>query len=429
MLPDKEAWSLRHPHAIFTLIFLCVLFLAFIFPDIWTIFIGAFHIREKSELYYPFLDMMGRLAAFEGHRAGVDMINFPNPFDPLQRPNAKPSWPLHLSFLGLSLDHLILMGTLTTVGVATLVTRLLKLKRWFEVPLMLLLCLSPGIMLGIERANDDLIYLLLLSTIPLALKWKSAMRVWLVWLVVFLLAPAKFYPGAAFAVLLLEIKSWRLLVGMMAIGGAFLAGYLYVSWEELSRLSEIVPRPVKFMVHGSPILAVATGWPVWLPKLVCGLLVLLGIAAIAAPRWPRLVAPLTHERWYVLGAAVWFFCYVVNSNFDYRLIYYIPMFPLILHLSRGEGGAAFWGRFALVWLFLLVPAFWVEIGMLHYFREANGEWSDSHLGLASAIKNLLLMLSAFCVVFVAATVLRPRVRELIGSFIQDVSSLLGKKSA
>ena len=86
-------------------------------------------------------------------------------------------------------------------------------------------------------------------------------------------------------------------------------------------------------------------------------------------------------------------------------------------------GEKFWYVFGNVWLIFLIPAFWVEIGMLHFFREPNGDWSDRYLNISLAIKNVLLAASAFCVVFLSATVLRPYIRELTGAFFKDVGGL------
>lgn len=415
-LKDK---ALNFPYIVFVALFTSVLLLVFAYPPLWQMFIGAFHLREISPVYYPFLDMQGRLAAFEGYRAGLDIYSQPNPFDPMGRPNVKPSWPLHLSFLGLGVKHLIIAGSVVVIGVWALVLSLIRPRRWLEVPILLAICLSPAIMLGLERANDDLVYLLLLALIPIALKWKSGMRIWLVWLIIFLLAPAKFYPGAAFAVLLLEIKSWRLIAGMMALGALFLSGYLYVSWQELQLLSETVPRPHKYMTHGLASIQINTGLPdvfyyIFLLVIVCS-----GLLPLAAKKWPTIDVSLQLKRWFILGASVWSFCYCVNTNFDYRLIFYLPMLPLLLHLSRQESGMSPWRKFATYWLLLLMTAMWVEMMLMHYLRSPEGIWSMEYVLVGSVAKNTLLLVSAFCIAIFSGTILRPFVRNLVADFWSD----------
>lgn len=425
-LKDKE---LSYPYVVFVTLFTSVLLLVFAYPSLWELFIGAFHMREISSLLYPFLDMQGRLAAFEGHRAGVDMLNQGNPFDPMGRPNAKPSWPLHLSFLGLGVKHLILAGTVVVVGVWALVVSLIRPRRWLEVPILLAICLSPAVMLGLERANDDLVYLLLLSCIPLVLMWKHAARLWVVWLIIFLLAPAKFYPGAAFAVLILEIRNWRLLLGMMALGAVFLSGYLFVYWQELQLLSEIVPRPHKYMTHGLASIQINADLPEFLYYLFFLLLVGAGLWPLIARKWPEINASVPMQRWFILGAAAWFFCYCINTNFDYRLVFYLPMLPMLLHLSRQDASTTRWRNVATYWMILLVVAAWVEMALMHYHRSPNGIWSMDHVIVGALIKNVLLLVSAFLLAIFSGTVLRPYVRSLFFDFVSDAGKLIENKPA
>lgn len=425
-LKDK---GLNYPYVVFATLFTSVLFLVFAYPSLWELFIGAFHMREISPLLYPFLDMQGRLAAFEGHRAGVDMLNQGNPFDPMGRPNAKPSWPLHLSFLGLGVKHLIIAGTVVVAGVWALVVSLIRPRKWLEVPILLAICLSPAIMLGLERANDDLVYLLLLSFIPIVLKLQHPAKVWVVWLIIFLLAPAKFYPGAAFAVLLLEIKSWRLLLGMMALGAAFLSGYLFVYWQELQLLSEIVPRPHKYMTHGLASIQINTDSPKLLYYLLLLALVGAGIWPLLARKWPEMGAPLTLQRWFVLGASVWFFCYVINTNFDYRLIFYLPMLPMLLYISGQERSISPWRNVATYWLILLMLAAWVEMVLMHYHRSADGVWNMEYVMVGVLAKNALLLVSAFLVAIFSGTVLRPYAIALCSDFWRDTFGRSGEGPA
>lgn len=407
--------------ALATVVILGVSFL-FLFPTYWLYVIGAMHSTEET--LYPFLDMHGRLAAFEAHRSGIDILYEPNPIDPLQRVNVKPTWPLGLSFLGLGPQHLIAAGTIAVCLLGCVVFSLLKPRRWLEAFILMLLCFSPPVLLAIERGNDDIVYFCILALVPLCLKLKGSYRFWLAWLVIFMLAPAKYYPGAVFAVFFLEVKHWRQLAALLMAGVLFVACYLVNNIEEVLYLKESVPKPNFFMVHGGSlafeVLGLAGTWA-RLPLMVC---VGLGLWVIARPRAILLPPALSLEtaRWFVLGYSVFAFCFIFNSNFDYRLIYILPMLPLLLLLAGGESTASKWKLLAGVLILMLIPTFWGEIGLMHYFIVTQGLTLDV-IRVTTAVKSGMLWFFLMGSTFIVATLLRANIRHLASGLVSDIKKL------
>lgn len=382
----------------------------FIFPDLWSFFLGQRH--YDNELY-PFLDMHGRLAAFEAHRIGIDILYNPNPFDPMHRINVKPTWPLGLSFLGLGREHLLIAGGVVAISLCGIVFSLLRPKTWCETAILLVLCSSPPFLLAIERANDDIIYFSILSLVPLILKLKSPSRFWLVWLVIFIVAPAKYYPGAVFLVFLLEVDDWRRFGGLLAAGAIFVVAYSAGNLEEILYLREAVPKPTVFLVHGGPYifdyLGVSSLWAI-------GILLLLFFICFWMFFREDTVdfeVSIESQRWFLMGYSVFSFCFLLNGNYDYRLIYLFPMFPLFFELIRkGKGGLA-WGL-----LLLLIPVFWLDIVVMH-IRSVDRLWTLEDVEFVTAVKSALLWVYFIASTCLVTMILRPNCRSLCSQFKRE----------
>jgi len=365
----------------------------FVFPDLWSYTIGLFH-YDKPTLY-PFLDMHGRLAAFEAWKQGFDVWSSPNPLDPLHRFNGKPSWGLAISALGMTRDHLLLAGGIVVSSTLAIVVGLIRPRDVKEVILGLLLVCSPGIMLGIERANDDLVYFSLLALVPLLLKdGRSHQRVWGTWLLIFLIAPAKYYPGAAFSVFLIEANNakqfWRLLLA----GVLFMAFYLGLFWDEVVLLSGAVPKPDIIMASGLGIVMDNYLGSLWL-QLVLLFSVFLAVVwgLFYAGRLDELAMDLWKKQYFIIGYSVYLFCYLLNSNFDYRFIFLLFTVPALYDLAFRQRGGHFVASVARIMLLFLVVMFWVDILGFHALtRVFSGKDVLYGIKAITMVKNLLVIL-------------------------------------
>lgn len=388
----------------------------FLFSESWFYVIGIMHFGGDS--LYPFLDMYGRLAAFEGHRAGIDILYNPNPFDPLNRVSVKPTWPLALSFIGLGSQHLIVAGTIAIVSLGSIVFSILKPQRWVEILVLLPLCFSPPVLLGVERGNDDLVYLILLALVPLVLKLNVSVRCWLAWLVIFMLAPAKYYPGAVFGIFFLEVKNWRQLGLLLGAGALFVTAYFCSHIEEVLYLREAVPKPNLFLVHGAALTFEVLELPTFWATVLSLLCVILGGVIVVVPRWFSLSLDLNVQRWFFLGYSVFTFCFFFNSNFDYRLIYLLLMLPLLIQLCRMQVFCKGTVSLVRLMMLLLIPAFWAEVVGMHYFIIQDS-WTIEVVRFGIYLKCALLWVFLFGATTIAATLLRPNLRALAADFYAD----------
>lgn len=407
-------------HAVFVAALLVGVALPFLFPTLWTTLLGFYH--QDGPETYPFLDMHGRLAAFQAHREGIPILYQPNPYDPVLRINVKPTWPLGLSFLGLGPQHLILAGTATIVAFLSILASILRPRNWVDVILLLLLCLSPPVFLGIERANDDLVYFCLLALVPVILQTDWPLRHWLAWLVIFLLAPAKYYPGAVFTLFLLQIRDWRQLGVLLSGGLVFVTAYVTFNLEELLYLRGAVPTPDLFMVHGASltfeILELGTLWS-WLLLLA---LALVSAWILGQEKWYEPPANLPDQQWFLFGFSIFAFCFLLNSNFDYRFIFTLPMLPLLMKIGRENPGDPNWASLSRLILLLLVLAFWADIMAYHMSLVIREGPSDRLLFLVTAMKNVLVWFVFGGSTLIAVALLRPNLRHLAATFRAEFRS-------
>jgi len=403
--------SLNGYHLLFSALLLGGVFVLFLFPSLWKFFLGPAHAGTFP--LYPFLDMHGRLAAFEAHRAGVDILHHPNPLDPLRRVNIKPTWPLGLSFLGLGREHLALAGFATVAGFLGIVVSILRPRRVGEAVWLLLIAFSPPILLGIERANDDLVYFILLSAVPVLMKWhRSPGALAGAWLLIFILAPAKYYPGAVFLLFLYDVGSLRRVMLLLGAGVLFVALYSTFKIDEILYLKDAVPQPEVFLAHGVGLVPGLGGLGlVWLLGTA-----LLGLASVAAPRWPAIRASAAAQRWFLFGFSVGMFCYSLNTNFDYRLVYVLPMLVLLLEIGRNRSENGIWSKVAVGMSLSLVPVVWLDIGGMHLAMSFDF-WGREVMARTMALKSSLLLLFYTAAAVLAATVLRPNVRRLVGQAV------------
>ncbi len=331
----------------------------------------------------------------------------------MRRINVKPTWPLGLSFLGLGREHLIVAGSLTALGVWGAMVAILRPGRWREVCLLLPICFSPPVLFGMERGNDDLVYFLLLSLVPIILNLKTAYRFWMAWALIFLLAPAKYYPGAVFLVFFLEVKDWRLLVKLLVAGILFVGAYVGYNYEEILYLKENVPKPNFLLAYGGRRTLELWSLPPFVMWLLLAALVLVVVYGLFRRQWPEPTVSLWSRRWFLLGYSVTVFCFILNSNYDYRLIFVLPMLPCLLELSRNSKRSGLLYYLAVGLLCILPIAFWSELAAINY-AELTG---TPFFLFSRNIKGLLLWGFVFGATVIATTILRPNVRDLCGSFL------------
>jgi hypothetical protein len=324
--------------------------------------LGVFHIKPY------FADWLAVLAASDARAAGADPYLIPNYFDPLGRPHIYGPWWLELSRLGLTRDHNFVSGlvlSLTGLGAGAWMLR----PRGPGSALAAATVLgAPGFLLAYERANNDLVIVLLLAAAGVAIGRGAGFgRVVAIILLVFA-AGLKIYPVAAAGLLLAARPTgWRgdgVRLGLAALGFGLIA---LIHGDEFLRAMALVPRVDTAQAYGLPVIsylwrnpAMLHGW------LLAGLLPGFGFWLWRAWRGRRIpvggMGP-TEKAWLLAGAGVWLLCYAVNTNFCYRII--LLLLPAAAWLraaqdlptaGRAHARWAVGGLIVTVWLAVFHPA-------------------------------------------------------------------------
>lgn len=321
--------------------------------DLW----GVQHMRPY------FLDLVAVLAAGEAHVRGID-VYAGNPLDPLGRPHVYgPAWLLTGS-LGLTGDDAGWLGAvLSAVFIATACLIAAPRTRG-AVVLTVLALLSPPVVLGLERGNNDLVVFLLLALAAACAAARPGLAAWGTAAVVVVAAALKFYPLAGLATLAGARDSWRRIILPAVTGAAAFGLHWMAQADEIARVLSLTPNPATIFAHGLGVihitwtlLSAVRGW------LLFGALTA-GLLGLAWLWWRRrdLAALLPQDDFattaWLAGASAWLACFVISASFPYRVVLLLLLLPALLRADAPRAGLEFAALLAGTF-WLTAPKFWL----------------------------------------------------------------------
>lgn len=298
------------------------------------------------------------------------MIN--NPGDPWQRPfNYPPIWKI-LPFLGVKPEHTTLLGLLFIglflVGLCLPFSDL----TWVEVGFLLAGVLSPAVLLGIERANADLLIFFLIALAIWTIEKSSLWTAIILQMAILL----KLYPLFALNILMRAKKKTFLILVALIVGISLL--YFLTNFREilltlsatqksynLSYGITVLPQRLErspyanyasvFLVLTSVTATILTIGGVWFSR------------RLDLSQSYRAASFLDAFR---AGSAIYVGTFFLGSNFDYRLMFLLLTIPQLTHwwqekdvlirrIAKITGGALYlslWHRLILRGLEWLLPA-------------------------------------------------------------------------
>ena len=340
-----------------------------------------------------FVDTEVLLAASDAHALGQD------------QPLWYSDWWLRMHALGLGRTDTVWLG----LGLAALFLVVAFLTLRPQTPgeavfCWLVLC-SPPVLLGVNRANMDLLIFAGLALAGWLLAHEARPLRWLAPLVISFLAGLKFYPIVAAAALPLARQSrreTRLMLGYMALLAVLLGLNLY---DDVMRARGLISTPVRLFTFGAAQI---------IPPDSASLAFSLGVTllgfALVLFWWRRAPEPPAgmDERavvWFALGAITLVGCFFAGVSYNYRLVFGLLLLPLLglLHRETSRGllrsltVTAGTGLLILLWLDGLVCLFlslrlgWVPLATIIECRQlAYGLVSWVWIG---AVLGLLVMLA------------------------------------
>jgi Glycosyltransferase family 87 len=292
-----------------------------------------------------FLDSYAVLAGSDAHLAGI-APDAPNPLDVLQRSHSYSDWWFGLGKLGLTREDNFLLGGSWVLAFLAVVFLTIKPSTRTEAFWLAALLASPPVLLGINRANNDLLVFALLGLALLALRPDSNRRVAIAIALVALATGLKFYPVVAVGAFMLVRPSRRIL-GVMSAAVLVVGAMLASVASQVSRGAfPLTPKPHRM---GGRMVFLDLGLTGSTAAVVTLLIFGAGVFLAVRYRWtgePAGGRDLSdNRRMMTMGSVVLLACFLLGINLAYRWIFVLWTAPWLWE-NRGRSVAARAG----VWL-------------------------------------------------------------------------------
>lgn len=322
-----------------------------------------------------FLDAFAILASNDAVTRGLDPY-VPNPLDYFNRPHVYSPWWLELHRIGLGRAQILAVGWTLSVGfLAAAVGRLRPQSRnemwWYAAVVG-----APPMLLGVNRANNDLlIFILLMPVVPCLLDARRIVRLFAV-VLISMAAGLKFFPAAAGLVLLASVrgdaKEIRTRLALAALALVLVAANIA---PNLPQVVGILPKAEGLMTFGAVNLPRSLGVPADMAKWI-GLAGAAGwVTTVWRARWTEAwrIPPEAQAAWlgFVLGGALLTGCFLTGTNYGYRWVFGIWLAPLLWRLMHDSEAPRAVRRWAGITAALLVFSLWADALLSTLLRLAR----------------------------------------------------------
>ncbi|MGH3130495.1 MAG: hypothetical protein ACRDNX_06735 [Gaiellaceae bacterium] len=323
---------------------------------------------------FGFLDLRFFTSAWECARRGIEVVET-NPCDPAGRAMNYPRIWLAPAPLGLGQAHTVVLGAgLIAVFVASVFAAIGRIRPGDGLVYAAALC-SPAVLLGVERANPDVLVFAIVVAGLLLLRVGSVPGVAAAHGLLLLAAVLKLYPVLAWGPLLRQPRR-RLLLGLGGVAAAF-AVYALATRHDIRRIGALVPEDVIFS-YGAGILGDEGAGRIGV--LVAGSLAALGLVALARRRGSPAAGAATEREQRDLdlfwaGAGVFLGTYALAHNYNYRLAFCLLTLPQLLRWSRDPQAPV---PFAALGVTSVLASLWLGAS-ISAFPLGIGEWWEDVL--------------------------------------------------
>lgn len=392
------AWWLRWRYALYGGLTALLVFIGLAAHGGWWERLGVEHMRP----FYA--DTVTTLAAAETWNEGGDP--YANNYrDPYRRPHSYGPWWLWSARLGLERRDAWWLGTLLAVAfIATAAAVLAPRTAGGAIWLVLGLC-SPPALLGLERANSDLVIVVMLALAGwLAGRSGSKMAECGAAATIVSAAALKFYPLVSLVALAVRPGAlrWRFHVGLAA--GLVFTFLFWLQADHYARALSEAARPISVFTYGIPLapmswrlLEALRGWLLLgaAPFLVAGAILLWRNRRMFWELFPETGGRVAAA---IGGATAWLLCYALTTNFPYRALLLFLVLPFWLSTRAGRAGRWLAGLLYLGF-WLQAPKYWLappEMLAVPAFKKLMAVISGADQAVMAAISfSLVLSLSGW----------------------------------
>ena len=285
-----------------------------------------------SHLSPSFADLRVITAALDSYRDGHDPLT-DNPSDPWKRPMNYPRVWLLLAWLGVTEKDTTTLGICLVFTFYASFLMLVGRIRPMEGALYGVFLCSPALMLGVERANIDLLVFAFLSLALVFLIRKSS-RIWF-YAVVILCSVLKLYPICGFALALRERT--RRAVAILASGLAIFSFYVFAIREDIRAIVAGTPdaffpaygRRLLFRVLENYEFNVDPGFD---SAVLASVLIAIAGLLTLRTRPPQFCVGAAEKM--VVGLAIYAGTFLMLNSFSYRLVFLLLAVPQLVYWCR-----------------------------------------------------------------------------------------------
>lgn len=325
-----------------------------------------------------FLDLRSVTSGWECTRKGIDVL-VRNPCDPFPRPANYPRVWLWPSFLGLGQSSTLILGVLVAVAFfAGALVIMGRTERPLDALVWVSLLVSPAVMLGVERGNADLIVFPLVVAALVMLRSRATVTRALAHAAFLFAAILKLFPALAFVSLLRQPRRWAI-IGAGTVTAGFLI-YALVTLDDIRTIHRVLPQNIYYSYGADVAVRAVTLWlsvhyaslaslgkhgpeQIVLWSLVA--LAVLAAGAVARIWKPPAAANDRELDAFFAGCSIFIGSFVLEHNFDYRLVYLLLVVPQLLRWMRTS-------KLAAVVLGALVLTLWLSEAL------SNGYWTERY---------------------------------------------------
>jgi hypothetical protein len=332
---------------------------------------------------YPFGDLRVITSGLECYQQGYDVyVNNPcNPWPFFGEFNYPQIW-LSLTRLGINQSHTLLLGvSIVLLFFIAVFLTIGRLKISEGCIYSFILC-SPSVMLGIERANNDLIIFIILAIALFLMRYTRYICHLSAYLLLFFASCLKLYPMFSLLITFREGKKRFLLTNSLFL--SLFVIYLVSQFENIKQVSSATPQ-VNYWSYGFKIIfhvlrsdlikfvdvigidkntlhywVSSTGvWQKFSLQILFFITIFLGAFLIVVTVLKR-IKPCSLQissrpelpDALRIGASIYVGTFLLGNNWAYRLIFLIFTIPQILYWLRTHQLIATISQFALVGLIL-----------------------------------------------------------------------------
>jgi hypothetical protein len=266
-------------------------------------------------------------------------------FDPWGRVYNYPSIWLDSRYLGVTSRSSDWIGTMMALATAATLLFLFNARTRMSAALIFFAVISPSVLFAIERGNiDQIIFFLLVFGFVLIDRQRERWRPFLKGSLIVALTVLKIYPVAAVAIFVRRRKGIRTAIVTATLS---LAALLLTAGHHLANVFENTPRDslmtfgtIPFFLsinsprfhHLVPMIQDHYNGPLFVALFAGSLFMLAG--AVCGRHLDRFLPPIDREttRGSIAIACLAIFCFtfMLGANYDYRLIFLLPGFALLV---------------------------------------------------------------------------------------------------